>query len=266
MGSFSKKFSLLLVVILAVSSLIMVESAAAQTIPKPNVPSFTVNIVDQSYDVPATSTSHTDPYTGKTTITNVPGYHVTNKSIELKIKNQLFTPYTDTNGNYIGLYYNISTKPHYGNDWTYYPDSYLEYPASSSDYTVKNFGFSGYSNFASPHLGYVTPGGEVDFRIQAMIGYTHNEWVSMNLPDHPLAGGLVTMFTGQSSGWSNTQTITIPDISASASPNPTPLTTNTMASPTPTVPEAPSWTIPLLPVIMLASAGLLVYHKKHKHN
>jgi len=45
--------------------------------------------------------------------------------------------------------------------------------------------------------------------------------------------------------------------SPSPSPNPTL---------TPTVPEFPSLTIPLLLSIMLASAGLLVYHKKHKHN
>jgi parallel beta-helix repeat protein len=35
--------------------------------------------------------------------------------------------------------------------------------------------------------------------------------------------------------------------------------------PTPTVPEFQLWTIPLLLIIMVA-AGLLVYHKKHKHN
>jgi hypothetical protein len=38
------------------------------------------------------------------------------------------------------------------------------------------------------------------------------------------------------------------------------------STPTPTVPEFQSWTISLLLSIMLATAGLLVYHKKHKHN
>ena len=37
-------------------------------------------------------------------------------------------------------------------------------------------------------------------------------------------------------------------------------------TPTPTVPEFSSWTIPLLLTITLSLAGLLVYHKKHKHN
>jgi N-acetylneuraminic acid mutarotase len=45
----------------------------------------------------------------------------------------------------------------------------------------------------------------------------------------------------------------VPDASASASPNPTP-----------SLLEFPSWTIPLLLTVMLATAGLLVYHKKHK--
>ena len=49
----------------------------------------------------------------------------------------------------------------------------------------------------------------------------------------------------------------IPSPTPSPSPNPTP---------TPTVPEFASWAIPLLLGIMLVAAGLLVYHKKHKHN
>ena len=37
-------------------------------------------------------------------------------------------------------------------------------------------------------------------------------------------------------------------------------------TPTPTVPEFSSWTILLLLSIILSTVGLLVYHKKHKHN
>ncbi|HLN88539.1 MAG TPA: hypothetical protein VK253_00575 [Candidatus Binatia bacterium] len=43
------------------------------------------------------------------------------------------------------------------------------------------------------------------------------------------------------------------------SPSPSPATT-----PTPTVPEYPSWTLPLMLSVMVATAGLLVYFKKHK--
>jgi hypothetical protein len=53
-----------------------------------------------------------------------------------------------------------------------------------------------------------------------------------------------------SSDWSNAQTITIGEISASPTP-------------TPTVPEFPSFTIPLLLSLMVVVAGLLVYRKEH---
>ena len=43
-------------------------------------------------------------------------------------------------------------------------------------------------------------------------------------------------------------------------------TLQTTTSPTPAIPELSLIIIPLLLSIMLASTGLLVYHKKHKHN
>jgi hypothetical protein len=85
----------------------------------------------------------------------------------------------------------------------------------------------------------------VDFQVQALIGYVHR---------YPIINSEI--FNGTESDWSNTQTITIPETSSSTSPNPTP---------TPNVPEFSSLTILLLLSIMLATAGLLVYHKKHKH-
>jgi hypothetical protein len=107
----------------------------------------------------------------------------------------------------------------------------------------------------SPFIGEVPAGSQIDFQIQALTGH-------IDVTQQPIYfGGAGTInnysFVGVSGDWSNTQTITIPETSSSASPNPTP---------TPTVPEFPSWIIPLLLTIMVASAGLLVYHKKHKHN
>jgi len=63
MGKSRKAFSLLLFVILVVSSLMMVESANAQSIPKPSVPEFTAKYVDRSFIVPASTSI--DPYTGQ---------------------------------------------------------------------------------------------------------------------------------------------------------------------------------------------------------
>jgi hypothetical protein len=57
--------------------------------------------------------------------------------------------------------------------------------------------------------------------------------------------------------------ISTPTASPSASASTTPSTTLT---PSPSIPEFPSWTIPLLLSIMVAVTGLLVHHKKHKHN
>ena len=68
MGSVSKSFSLLLIVLLAVSSLIIAKPAFAQTIPTPSVPEFTVqNVVYISYLAPITTI---DPYTGQNVTTS----------------------------------------------------------------------------------------------------------------------------------------------------------------------------------------------------
>src|SRR3990170_3163062 len=65
MTSMNKRVALLLIAMLAVSSLILVKTApASASIPKPSVPEFNVKLIDSSYIIPATTT--TDPYTGQT--------------------------------------------------------------------------------------------------------------------------------------------------------------------------------------------------------
>ena len=59
----------------------------------------------------------------------------------------------------------------------------------------------------------------------------------------------------------NSSSTPIPSLSPTPTSTPSPTPTST-----PTAPEFPFWIIPLLLSIMLATAGLLVYHKKHKHN
>ena len=123
-------FALALILVLIEPSLIMVipERASAQIptltptppitpnptlIPTPTpvypkllVPEFTVKLVDNSYDVPTTHSI--DPYTGQN-ITN-PGYHVENKTIEVTVKNQPFTPFYAVDSFNASFYYNIRTK------------------------------------------------------------------------------------------------------------------------------------------------------------
>lgn len=61
MGNISKSLCLLLVVS-ASSSLLIILSADAQSIPKPSVLEFTLTLIDSSYDIPPSST--VNPYTG----------------------------------------------------------------------------------------------------------------------------------------------------------------------------------------------------------
>ena len=109
MGIPNKGYSLLLVIVLAVSSLIMVESASAQSIPTPSVPDFTINITHHSSDTP--STVSTDPFTGAN-VTN-PGSHYEWQTLDLTIKNQPFTQ--DAYG--IEFYYFIRMKGHFSTEW-----------------------------------------------------------------------------------------------------------------------------------------------------
>ena len=242
MGTVGKGFSILLVIILAVSSLMIIESTNAMSIPKPSVPEFSVGYVDDSYYVSTPSTI-TDQH-GNSRV--VQGY-VENKTVEFSIKNQAFTPYTIPNnssdpyntGQTVNLMFNIRMKRTLDSNWTYIThlsDGYLK--QSDTNFTI-----------ASYQLDYLFPsnipyGTAVDFQVQALIGYVHR---------YPIINS--ETFNGTESDWSNTQTITIPETSTSTSPNPTP---------TPTIPEFPLWIIPILLTMMVALAGLLVYHKKQK--
>src|SRR3989304_3159711 len=183
-------------------------STGASGIPKPSVPEFTLRYIDLSYDVPPTY--GIDQFTGKNVITQE-GYHVDNQSIAFKIKNQPFTSYNDSSGNNINLYYNFRFKGHFGNEWIYYPfsdngqgtrrysamfyvliDQSPKLPASNSEYTDIVLGLPFLFGVENPPVG-----SQVDFQVQALIGHID------------YAGDGFYSFTGQTSGWSNTQTLTI---------------------------------------------------------
>jgi hypothetical protein len=116
------------------------------SITKPSVPEFTVKFVDNF-------TMCTNLWNWsrirKEVITQA-GYYVQEKTIEVRIKNQPFTPYKDANGNCIGLYYSIRVKGHFGDSWTYpnfryyyvEGDEEANYVGADmgSDYTVVMYG------------------------------------------------------------------------------------------------------------------------------
>ena len=228
-----------------------------------------MKVVDNSYDVPSSNTTTTDPYTGKQTVTTHPGYHVANNSVEVSVKNQRFSPYSIDSEHTVYLYYNVSYKGHYAPEWTYYPSGYYARDnysptnilQTTSDYTVVQFN---------------TPSeGQMDYRVQAQIGYynEHYDWT-------PIPGAPFTYyeFIGASSGFSDIQTIDLGNGTVVVSPNTstpptitlvpsasltsTPTQASTTTSPTPAVPELSALILtPLLAAVLLA---LLTFKLKSK--
>ena len=227
MGSFSKKFSLLLVVILAISSLMTLESAFARLIPnpKPSLPEFTLKQISSVTEA-------------------------NNSTIELKIKNQPFNTslgVSDSNYQY-SLFYNVRTRINGGN----YSEVYnIEgYPTqSNSTFTILTFTSSeeddGHFIDSSVTSGtnifsiYAPTNSSLDVQAEAMTGYRHK-------------GGIFSrdyVFTGESSGWSIAQTITITESSATVSPSPT-------------IPEF-SW-LAILPLIISLLSRAVILKLRHR--
>ena len=132
------------------------------------------------------TTYTTDPYNGET-ITHQ-GYHVENKSIEVRIKNQPFTSYTDAEGHEINLYYNVNSKGHFEESWT----SSERHRASTSEYTVINLPESYPANAT------------VDFQVDAILGYDSYR----SLEGHPLA--IFPTFEVVAVSYGNLQTLILP--------------------------------------------------------
>lgn len=241
MGSIRKSLTLILILLMAISSLglCIVKPLYAQSYAKPSVPEFTLSYVMHPYDVAPTYTIN--PYTGDNETAQF-GYHVENSSIEISIKNQPL-PYYYIDNQPVTLYYNVSYKGHFGADWMYYPISNQNYPASKSNYTVEEIYLDGPNSYAN-QLGEVSAGSQIDIQVEACLGY-YTQTGSMY--DDLLHGFIYSYnFTGETSGWSPTQTITIPAINA---------------SPTPTVPEL-SWFVIMPLLLSMLSVAVIARHRK----
>lgn len=242
-----KKVLVIVIAALIVSLVAGMHVMAA--VPKPSVPEFTIKYVDNSYDYYVPPTYSVDPYTGNN-VTSVVGQniHMENKSIEVMIKTQPFVPYIDLDGNNVSLYYNVRSKGHYGNNWNNYRSFVEGYPASNSDYTVLTFELGSDwlgSNSYNGKIGEIPDGSLIDFQIEALIGY-YNESLVPIYPGHALSPmTAVFTFNGETSDWSNTQTITIPV--ASASPSASPTSTSTPTS-SPSSSESPAITSSPFPI------------------
>jgi hypothetical protein len=257
MGKIGKTFALMLTLIIAMSSL-TVYSVSGQSL-KPVVTEFSLQYVDNSYDVSPSYKYTKDLYTGETITTTIPGYRVDNKSLVATIKNP---PGVNA--------YNFRWKPQDESSWHYKPfDTEVDQTppltasgfsgppayASSSEYTL-------ISVISLNHISTTS----LDVQVQALYGEyraIHNTPIQLFEGDY-----YDYYFDGQASYWSNTQTVTIPASNTSpnptASPSPTP-------SPTPDLPRNPPHLEPidyLLPISIILAVvivlSLLLFRRHRK--
>lgn len=166
----------------------------------PSVPEFTLRFEAYPYDVPAAY--GIDPYTGKN-VTVEEGYHVRNETVVLTIRNQPAS----------NIFYDIRYKGFFDTgSWTQL-FTYSRYSTESLRPQSDYFG----NTVISIPAGYpFVDGAKIDFQVQALSWHYIDVWIL----DHPMApppigeiGHYEQRFTlDQASGWSNTQTMTFPEI------------------------------------------------------
>ncbi len=238
-----KFFILLLMVTLCIITMFVIESVSAQSVPNPSVPEFTIALVDHSYDVPSITTSTINPYNNQTITKTVPGYHVENETIDLKIKNQPIPSTIDGNKSYLLFY--VRLKGHYSDNWSYPYTAIDSYPVqTNSSYTIISFTKS--VTTTTDYGSYTTnlhAGDEIDFQVKAIVAYGYNYSLNACFPCYSYDYDGVS-----ASDWSNTKTFEMPE----------------QITPSSTVPEFAIATIlPLLIVIPLM-AGVLVRKKRNR--
>jgi hypothetical protein len=236
--------ALVFILVLSASSLIMVKPEhALASITKPSVPEFTVEL-----------------------ISSPPDSHFVNKTIEVTIKNQPFVPYyDDSSGWNISFYYDVRIKTNDVN-WS---DLYLieDVPARSNDeYTILAYPSEQpvveNTYILGDRMRDFPPGTQVDFQVEAMIGYVHrvlNPNATNQLEMYPY------VFTGEASGWSNIQTITVNDSTPSPTPSQLPssapsLTPTPSSSPTqqPTLEPTQSVSPTVVPILGIDPLPLIL--------
>jgi hypothetical protein len=181
-----------------------------------------------------------------------------NKTIELTIKNQPFVPYYDSNSGWnISLYYNVRVRVNNGNWSILYltedvpvqsngESTILLYPSDAPD--------SEYQYFLGDKLLDLFLGDQVDFQVQAMIGYIYRVQQGNFAPYY---------FAGETSNWSNTQTIIISTSASSSTPTESQSPSSSLTPP-PSISEFPSWTILSFATVAILLAVAVVKRKNKK--
>lgn len=261
MGKIGKTVALILTLTIAMSclTLLVVNPVNAQTITKPAMPEFSLKYVDYSYDIP--SEYGIDQFTGQKIVTR-PGQHIDNRTVQIIIKNQPFNNFTDfSSGKAIDLFYNVRFRGAFTYNWTeiyggkgkmimYNMDTAIAlhgYPTQTygSQFTTLLFPVSNIPNNV-----------QLNFQVNALEGYADRF-----IQDSRILFSIVDYeFTGQESGWSNTQTITIGETSPST-PNPTSPSTTIppVTTPTQRVTPSPTLTAPDIDTESTGSITLPLY-------
>ena len=212
----------MLIVTLSTSSLI-VKPTVAQSIHKPSVPEFFLELADHSYNTPITVTTTTNPYTGQEETHTQGGNHVENKTTDVYITNHDFDSFTEPSGNQVNIYYYLRVKGHFGGEsgWKEFYSPYSLRQREGVYYTDKISPTQSNTQYTILSIPADYPSNsQIDIQVQALEGYFTQYYPYVGI------GGYGWRFTGESSSWSNTQTIKISDgsvsVTTSPTPNPTP--------------------------------------------
>ena len=271
MGKIGKTFALILTVIIAISclTLLTVKPVEAQIgVTNPAIPAFDVtlqtlpNYVQPTYGV--------DPSTGKAVVTKA-GYTEEYVWVNVNIAGQPFQKYNNSAGQTISLYYNVRWEGNHDSSWQsfnysggmqYYQDAYGDEAwGTQSTGVLIPVGFKGIDNGAVALQLLDPTATHIDFQVEALIGYYNSNDV----------------FVGQTSGWSNTQTleVSIPSDAAQSStttPSSTPTTsfiprtspTITKTPATSSTPAVPEFSILVILPLLLSvfSVAVILRHRK----
>jgi hypothetical protein len=249
-----KSISLLLILLLAISvGPLIIKPTNAQSIPKPAVPEFTVNVI------------HSSGFNGTLQYDNI--------TLVIAIKNQQFN--YSINGTLCKIFYDIRIKYHSYQDWewaelcqtsTYYEKEFTSYLQEHLEFVTNNTPAQSNSEYSIIPLTYYDPSigdqgisykintnATIDIQVKAYVAHSTQGWVAYQ-QNAPCLGGQFMNVTAldSSSNWSSTQTITIPAISTSPSP--------TIPNSSPTVPEFPIITI--VPLLGAITSTIIILKKK----
>jgi hypothetical protein len=181
-----KKVTLLILLTLSISLLASALPTKAQSTTTPSTPTFTVNLVNNSYITPVTTSSSTDQYTNKTTVTQTGGQYVKNYTIVLNITNQALPSAFD--GSKYSIYYSIRFMPHFAQDGPYDQYGLLSSCNNSlapdpTDAAVTQYFANvipkqsdGQYTIFSIDGNYYNQSDQIDFKVKAVVGHTFNLW------------------------------------------------------------------------------------------